>query len=62
VVSSSLCEDPAVATATRLEVLGWAADNHALVTPAHLGGIGGVELTRDGTKFAIKRWAPGERI
>jgi glyoxylase-like metal-dependent hydrolase (beta-lactamase superfamily II) len=60
--SSSLCEDPATATATRLKVLGWAADNRALVMPAHLGGTGGVELTRDGTKFAIKRWAPGERI
>jgi hypothetical protein len=30
--------------------------------PAHFGGTGGVELTRDGTKFAIKRRVPGERI
>ena len=60
--SSSLDEDPAVARATRLAVLGWAADNGALVMPAHLGGTGGVQLTRDGTKFAIKQWAPFERI
>jgi glyoxylase-like metal-dependent hydrolase (beta-lactamase superfamily II) len=60
--SSSLDEDPAVARATRLAVLGWAADNGALVMPGHLGGTGGVELTRDGTKFAIKQWAPFDRI
>jgi glyoxylase-like metal-dependent hydrolase (beta-lactamase superfamily II) len=60
--SSCLCEDPATATATRLAVLGWAADNGALVMPAHVGGAGGVELTRDGTKFAIKQWAPFDRI
>jgi hypothetical protein len=33
-----------------------------LVMPAHVGGAGGVELTRDGTKFAIKQWAPFDRI
>jgi glyoxylase-like metal-dependent hydrolase (beta-lactamase superfamily II) len=60
--SSYLCEDPAVARATRLQILGWAADNGALVMPAHIGGAGGVELTRDGTKFAIKQWAPFDRI
>ena len=60
--SSSLDEDPAIARATRLAVLGWAADNGALVMPAHVGGAGGAELTRDGTKFAIKRWAPFDRI
>jgi len=60
--SSSLDEDPAAARATRLAVLGWAADNGALVMPGHLGGTGGVELTRDGTKFAIKQWAPFDRI
>lgn len=60
--SSCLCEDPATATATRLQILGWAADNGALVMPAHVAGTGGVELTRDGTKFAIKQWAPFKRI
>jgi hypothetical protein len=30
--------------------------------PAHVAGTGGVELTRDGTKFAIKQWAQFERI
>ena len=60
--SSCLCEDPAIATATCLQILGWAADNGALVMPAHVGGTGGVELIRDGTKFAIKQWAPFDRI
>jgi glyoxylase-like metal-dependent hydrolase (beta-lactamase superfamily II) len=60
--SSCLCEDPALATATRLQILGWAADHGALVMPAHVGGAGGVELIRDGTKFAIKQWAPFDRI
>ena len=60
--SSCLCEDPATATATRLAVLGWAADNGALVMPAHVGSTGGVELARDGTKFAIKQWAPFDRV
>jgi hypothetical protein len=45
-----------------LQILGWAADNGALVIPAHVAGTGGVELTRDGTKFAIKQWAPFDRI
>ena len=60
--SSCLCEDPAIATATCLQILGWAADNGALVMPAHVGGTGGVELIRDWTKFAIKQWAPFDRI
>jgi hypothetical protein len=54
-------EEPATGR-TRLAVLGWAADNGALVMPAHVGGTGGVELTRNGTKFAIKQWAPFDRI
>jgi hypothetical protein len=33
-----------------------------LVMPAHVGGTGGVELTRDGTKFAIKQWSEFDRI
>lgn len=60
--SSSLDEDPVTAADTRWAILGWAADNGALVMPAHVAGNGGVELTRDGTKFVIKQWAPFNRI
>ncbi|MFI8191699.1 MBL fold metallo-hydrolase [Streptomyces sp. NPDC085946] len=56
--NSCFCEDPAGARATRRKVLGWAADNNALVIPAHLGGHGAAEVTREGDKFAIKGWAP----
>ncbi|MEU7486952.1 MBL fold metallo-hydrolase [Streptomyces sp. NPDC042319] len=56
--NSCFCEDPAGARATRRKVLGWAADNNALVIPAHLGGHGAAEVVRDGSKFAIKGWAP----
>ncbi|WP_159618851.1 MBL fold metallo-hydrolase [Arthrobacter zhaoguopingii] len=56
--NSCFCEDPAGAKATRRRILGWAADNNALVVPAHLGGQGAAEVSRDGNKFAIKGWAP----
>ncbi|MFI1677723.1 MBL fold metallo-hydrolase [Streptomyces sp. NPDC020607] len=57
-VNSCFCEDPAGARATRRRILGRAADTNALVIPAHLGGHGAAEVVRDGTKFAIKGWAP----
>jgi glyoxylase-like metal-dependent hydrolase (beta-lactamase superfamily II) len=56
--NSCFCEDPEQARATRRKVLGWAADNNALVVPAHLGGHGAAEVVRDGSTFAIKGWAP----
>ncbi|MFF9002985.1 MBL fold metallo-hydrolase [Streptomyces achromogenes] len=56
--NSCFCEDPEGARATRREVLGWAADNNALVIPAHLGGHGAVEIVRHGNTFDIKGWAP----
>ncbi|MEY9484415.1 glyoxylase-like metal-dependent hydrolase (beta-lactamase superfamily II) [Streptomyces calvus] len=56
--NSCFCEDPAGARATRRKVLGWAADNNALVVPAHLGGHGAAEIVRRGTAFDIKGWAP----
>ncbi|MFH9863874.1 MBL fold metallo-hydrolase [Streptomyces sp. NPDC017202] len=56
--NSCFCEDPAQARATRRKVLGWAADNNALVVPAHLGGHGAAEVERDGSRFAIRGWAP----
>lgn len=60
--NSCFCEDPAQARATRRRVLGWAADTNTLVVPAHLGGHGAAEIARDGNRFAIKAWAPFERL
>ncbi|MFE4971313.1 MBL fold metallo-hydrolase [Kitasatospora sp. NPDC056651] len=56
--NSCFCEDPAEARAARRRVLGWAADHNALVIPAHLGGHGAAEVTREGSAFGIKAWAP----
>ncbi|WP_307136144.1 MBL fold metallo-hydrolase [Streptomyces aurantiacus] len=56
--NSCFCENPAEARATRRKILGWAADNNALVIPAHLGGHGAAHVVRDGGKFAVKGWAP----
>ncbi|MFH8760535.1 MBL fold metallo-hydrolase [Streptomyces atroolivaceus] len=56
--NSCFCEDPAGARATRRKVLGWAADNNALLIPAHLGGHGAAEIARNGNTFDIKGWAP----
>lgn len=61
-VNSCFCEDPAGARATRRRLLGQAADTNTLVFPAHLGGHGGVEVTRSGDTFAIERWAPFSRL
>ncbi|MFI5782054.1 MBL fold metallo-hydrolase [Nocardia sp. NPDC051570] len=60
--NSCFCEDPAQARATRRRILGRAADTNTLVLPAHLGGHGGAEITRDADRFAIKHWAPFARI
>jgi glyoxylase-like metal-dependent hydrolase (beta-lactamase superfamily II) len=55
--NSCFCEDAEQAIASRRKVLGWAADNNALLIPAHLGGHHAAEVMRDGGKFAIKGWA-----
>jgi glyoxylase-like metal-dependent hydrolase (beta-lactamase superfamily II) len=60
--NSCFCENPAEAKATRRRLLGRAADTNALVLPAHLGGHGGAEVVRDGSRFAIKEWAPFARV
>jgi glyoxylase-like metal-dependent hydrolase (beta-lactamase superfamily II) len=60
--NSCFCEDPAEARATRQRLLGHAAENNALVFPAHFGGQGAVEVERTGSKFAIKEWAAFPRI
>lgn len=56
--NSCFCEDTLGARTTRRRLLGWAADNHALLVPAHLGGHGAAEVERDGDRFSIKGWAP----
>ncbi|RJQ73764.1 MBL fold metallo-hydrolase [Pseudonocardiaceae bacterium YIM PH 21723] len=61
-INSCFCEDPAQARATRRRLLGRAAEENALVLPAHLGGHGGAEVVRDGDGFAIKNWAPFARL
>ncbi len=61
-VNSCFCEDPAQSRATRHQLLGRAADDNALVFPAHLGGHGAAEVVRDGSKFAIKDWAGFARV
>ncbi|QDY75311.1 MBL fold metallo-hydrolase [Streptomyces qinzhouensis] len=56
-INSCFCEDPAESRATRHKVLGRAAENNALVFPAHFGGRSAVEVARNGSKFMIKEWA-----
>ncbi|MEJ2854202.1 MULTISPECIES: hypothetical protein [unclassified Saccharothrix] len=53
-----LSEDEDAAARQRRRILEHAADTNALVLPAHLPGPGAAEVTRDGEKFAVKRWAP----
>jgi glyoxylase-like metal-dependent hydrolase (beta-lactamase superfamily II) len=60
--NSCFCEDLAEARDSRRRLLSWAADTNALVLPAHFGGHGGAEVVRDGSRFAIKEWAPFARV
>ncbi|WP_063127016.1 MBL fold metallo-hydrolase [Nocardia fusca] len=60
--NSCFCEDPVRSRATRRRLLARAADDNALVIPAHLGGHGGAEVTRSGDSFAVTAWAPFTRI
>ena len=55
--NSCFCEDADAARATRRRVLERAADNRELVIPAHFAGTGATEIHRDGSNFAITRWA-----
>lgn len=54
---SCFCEDPTAARATRQRLLGWAADNRALMLPAHFSGHSALEVERRGAAFGVKRWA-----
>ncbi|MFI1016879.1 MBL fold metallo-hydrolase [Streptomyces sp. NPDC020965] len=61
-INSCFCEDPAESRATRRKLLGRAAEDNALVFPAHFGGRGAAEVARSGSKFTIKEWAGFSRI
>lgn len=56
--SSCFDLDPAQSRATRLRLLGWAAENRALILPAHLSGHSALEIENTGNGFAIKQWGP----
>ncbi len=56
--SSCFCHDPVQARATRRRLLGWAADQGALVLPAHFSGHSALEVRRSGNAFQVKGWAP----
>lgn len=49
-------EDEPRARGTRRRVLEQAADDNALLLPAHFAGAGAAEVRRDGDTFAIKEW------
>ncbi|MBZ5734957.1 MBL fold metallo-hydrolase [Nocardioides sp. TRM66260-LWL] len=55
--SSCFCEDPVAAARTRRRVLEQAADEQALLVPAHLPGHGAVRIERDGSRFRVVEWA-----
>ncbi|MEV7723442.1 MBL fold metallo-hydrolase [Streptomyces sp. NPDC087917] len=56
--NSCFCQDPAQSRSTRRRLLGRAADQGALVLPAHFSGHGALEVEHQGSGFAIKKWAP----
>ncbi|NUH39850.1 MBL fold metallo-hydrolase [Streptomyces samsunensis] len=50
-------EDEPRARISRRRVLAQAADQGALLFPAHFPGPGAAEVRRDGERFAVKEWA-----
>ncbi|MER7874639.1 MBL fold metallo-hydrolase [Streptomyces solisilvae] len=50
-------EDEPRARVSRRRVLAQAADQGALLFPAHFPGPGAAEVRRDGERFAVKEWA-----
>ena len=53
--------DPAQSRSTRLRLFGWAAENNALMLPAHFSGHTALEIENTGNGFAIKQWGPFSR-
>jgi glyoxylase-like metal-dependent hydrolase (beta-lactamase superfamily II) len=52
--SSCFCQDPAEARTTRRRLLGWAADVHALVLPAHISGHSAFEVEDRGDGSRVR--------
>ncbi|MGY4992794.1 MBL fold metallo-hydrolase [Streptomyces sp. 900105245] len=55
--SSCFCLDPRQAAATRRRELERAAEERALVVPAHFAGAGAVEVRKARDGFTLHRWA-----
>lgn len=55
--NSCFCLDPRQAASTRRRVLQRAADEGALVIPAHFSGTGVVEVGAENGGFTLRRWA-----
>ncbi|QLJ05367.1 MBL fold metallo-hydrolase [Streptomyces sp. NEAU-sy36] len=55
--ASCFCLDPVRAAASRRRVLQRAAEERALVIPAHFPGTGAVEVRAENGGFALRRWA-----
>ncbi|MFE1192352.1 MBL fold metallo-hydrolase [Streptomyces olivaceoviridis] len=55
--SSCFCLDSGQAARTRQRVLQRAAEERALVVPAHFGGAGAVEVREAAHGFSLHRWA-----
>ncbi|MDP9847020.1 MBL fold metallo-hydrolase [Streptosporangium lutulentum] len=55
-LNSCFCEDEAESVETRKNVLGWAADNRALIFPAHFNGQHVFRAERRDGRFAIAEW------
>ncbi|MGW0754664.1 MBL fold metallo-hydrolase [Streptomyces sp. NPDC002587] len=53
--NSCFCMDAGQAVATRRRILERAAEARELVVPAHFGGVGAVEVRREGEAFALSR-------
>ncbi|MFF8287328.1 MBL fold metallo-hydrolase [Streptomyces albus] len=60
-INSCFEEDEDAARASRARMFAYAADNNALVLPAHLPGHGAFELRREGAGFRLTDWAPFSR-
>jgi glyoxylase-like metal-dependent hydrolase (beta-lactamase superfamily II) len=52
-----LSEDRVEAARSRHRILEQAVTTKSLVVPAHLGGSGAAELSRENGRYSIKRWA-----
>lgn len=61
-LNSCFCEDVVRARRSRTSVLRWAADQSALVLPAHLGGHSAFEVRAEAGRFHLTGWAPFDRI